>query len=188
MKQPQTGFKKGRLNVLLTQDRPHAPGHWTIQLPRLLAPQGVMAHVAHSGEEAIRMAARIEFHAAVIDLSIPRSGANSEATDEQDNEPISPEVKAAVRAAGGPDVPAGLWLLEFFRRLPNRPPVVVVHSPAFSRREVDRLLRDAIRLDVFTVLPKPVELENLLHVFRRLLDRQYRGVWPGPADTNPEQN
>lgn len=153
-----------RLNVLLTEDRPHAPEHWTGQLPRLLAPQGVAAYVARSGREAIDLAGRVQLHAAVIDLSTPLGD------DEHDT----------ATGPGGADTrsPAGIWLLELFRRLPNQPPVVVVRGPAVSARQFDRLMREALRLDAFSVVNKPVDLEQMLTVFQRLIDRRYRGAWP----------
>ena len=153
-----------RLNVLLTEDRPHAAEHWTTQLPRLLAPQGVAAYVARSGREAIDLAERVQLHAAVIDLSTPLGD------DEHD-----PDVH---HGSSDPRSPAGIWLLELFRRLPNQPPVVVVRGPAVSARQFDRLMREALRLDAFSVVNKPVDLEQMLAVFRRLIDRRYRGAWP----------
>ena len=53
-----------RLNVLITEDRPHPPEHWTSQLPRLLEPQGIVAYLARSGREAIDLAERV--HATLI--------------------------------------------------------------------------------------------------------------------------
>ena len=77
--------------------------------------------------------------------------------------------------------PAGLWLLELLRRMPNQPPVVLLRKPAYSRSQAERILRDALRLGVFSVMNKPVELEQLLAVFQRLVDRRYSGAWPGNA-------
>jgi len=155
--------RQAKLNVLLTVDRPHAPEHWTVQLPRLLEPQGVVSYVAQSGHEAIDFAESVQFHAAVIDMGTPWSCGDSFPT------PVGAFDK------GGP---AGLWLLELWRRLPDRPPVVVIGGPAISQRQLERLLREALRLGVFSVVNKPINLEKILAVFRRLLDRQYRGYWP----------
>ena len=155
-------FQPGsRLNVLITEDRPHAPEHWTTQLPRLLEPQGVAAYVARSGREAIDMAEEIEFHAAVVDWGTPIGNGSKSG-----------------RWQGVLFPGAGAWLLELFRRLPNQPPVVLVRGPAFSQRQFDRLMREALRLGAFSVVDKPVDLEQMLTVFRRLIDRRYRGHWP----------
>lgn len=154
-----------RFNVLLTEDRPHAPEHWTAQLPRLLEPQGIAAYVARSGAEAMALVARLEIHAAIIDLATPLEQA--------------PTAKPTLSSEA-----AGLRLLELFHRLPHRPAMVVIHRPAFNR-EADRLLREALRLGAFSVMHKPIELEQLLAVFRRLLDRHYRGHWPRPSARPP---
>ncbi len=160
-----------RFNLLLTEDRPHVgEQHWTAQLPRLLLPQGVNAQVVDSGEKAIAMAERLEIHAAVIDLGTPRGDGDAW------------HMRPGPASAG----PGGLWLLELFRRLPNRPPVVLLRKPAYSRTQAERLLREALRLGAFSVLNKPVDIEQLLAVFQRVVDRRYRGAWPDTAgrDTN----
>ena len=157
---PPTLADDSRFNVLLTEDRPHSIDHWTRQFPRLLKPQGVTSYLAHCGHEALGMAEKLEFHAAVIDLGTPYHAPNS-----------------ASRTAHGD----GLWLLQLLQRLPNRPPTVIVNSPAFSQRQIQRMLQEVLRLGVFTVINKPVALEQLLKVFRRVVDRQYRGAWPMPG-------
>jgi CheY-like chemotaxis protein len=162
------------LHVLLTEDYPPAPQRWTHQLLRLLEPQGVAAYVARTGREAIQMAEQFEIHAAVIDLSTPLDV----------NTPNNPTVFPSTT----PSPAANFWLLELFRRLPNKPPVVVVRGPMYNQRQVEQLLREALRLGVFSVVNKPVELEQILTVFQRLLDRQYQGSWPrvtrNPNTTN----
>jgi len=158
--------RNSRFNLLLTQDRPHTgeQHHWTHQLPRLLEPHGVEAFLASTGRDAIDLAERQPIHAAVVDLGTPVG-------DEQQPRQQSAE---------------GLWLLELIRRLPNRPPVVLLRKPATSRTQADRLLREALRLGVFTVMNKPVQLEQLLTVFQRLMDKRYQGAWPGnPQAADP---
>jgi len=157
-----------RFNLLLTEDRPHDVGeqHWTSQLPQLLVSQGVNSLVVDSGEKAIALAERMEIHAAVIDLATPRGHDNAL--------PPRPGASSAFAGAG----PGGLWLLELFRRLPNRPPVVLLRKPAYSYVQAQRLLREALRLGAFSVMNKPVEIEQLLAVFQRLVDRRYSGTWP----------
>ena len=150
----------GRFNVLLTEDRPRPDEYWSRQLPRLLEPQGVVTHLASTGRQALDLAENLPIHAAVIDMGTPMGEDSSKGADAFSGEP------------------AGAWLMQLFQRLPNRPPVVIVHSRTYSQREADRVLRDALRLGAFSVLNKPIELEQLLRVFRRLLDRQYHGFWP----------
>ncbi|MEM9489189.1 MAG: hypothetical protein AAGC55_08590, partial [Myxococcota bacterium] len=145
------------------EDRQRPMEHWTRQLPRLLEPQGVQAFVAGSGEEALDLTHRFTIHAAVVDLATPRAA----------------ETKAAT------DLPGGLWLLDVLRRLPARPPVVVVNSRAYSARQVHRFLNDALRMGAFSVVNVPVELEDLLNAIQRVVERQYRNQWPDdPADVS----
>ncbi len=158
-----------RLNVLITEDRPHPPEHWTSQLPRLLEPQGIVAYLARSGREAIDLTERVHIHAAVIDMGTPLGTTASP----------KPGYDAPIPAAPTNAAAAGIWLLELFRRLPYRPPVVVVRGPAYSRRHLDRIMREALRLGAFSVVNKPVDIEQMLVVFRAVIDRRYRGHWPG---------
>lgn len=148
----QSGENVPRLNVLVTEDRPHAPEHWSRQIGRLLEPMGISAHLAATARQAIDLADQLTFHAAVVDLGTPLGEAGSSQ--------------------------GGLWLVELFRRLPGKPPVVLINSPAYSQRQADRLLREALSLGAFSVMNKPIDIEQLLGVFRRLIDRQYKGAWP----------
>lgn len=145
-----------RFNVLLTENhaRRDTHAHWSDQLPRLLAPHGVEAFVAQTGQEAMRMTQTVTIHAAVIDLSTPKDAATPDAN------------------AGG------LWLLDVLRRRPSRPPVVVVNSRLVTQRDTARLLNDALRMGAFSVINRPAELETLIHAIARVIDRLYEGAWP----------
>ncbi len=156
--QPEQPHTDARFNVLLASDRQHAIEHWSRQLPALLQPQGVHAYVVGSGRDAIQVVETYAIHAAVIDLGTPRS------PDARDRGVT----------------PGGIWLLEVFKRLPQRPPVVVVNPRTPAERQVQRLLNEALRLGAFSVLNQPVQLDALLSVIRRLLEREYRGQWPSP--------
>lgn len=154
-----------RFNVLLTQDRQHSAGHWTRQLPRLLEPQGVNAYLARSGREAVDMVNDLEIHAALIDLATPQ------------NTPTDPASVTTGSNSGGGEA-QGLWVLEVIRRLPNRPPVVVINSRAIAPKQAQRFLNDALRLGAFSVINRPSDIEDMLAIIRRLIDRQYEGAWP----------
>lgn len=160
--QTQDSQPASRFNVLLTEDRDHAPGHWTRQLPTLLQPQGVRAYVARTGREAVAMVSDLEIHAALIDLATPQE----------------PRTTPGSASAVGYGDAQGLWVLEVLRRLPNRPPIVVVNSRAIARNEAQRCLNQALKLGAFTVVNRPSDLEDMLNVIRRLIDRQYEGAWP----------
>ncbi|QDU34812.1 hypothetical protein KS4_28880 [Poriferisphaera corsica] len=151
--------ERGKFNVLLTEDREHAIEHWTHQLPRLLGPQGVEAVVAKNGREAIDISNELEVHAAVIDLATPQDAAN--------------------RAYTSSGMPGGIWLLEVLSRLPKHPPIVIVNSRTYTPRQIHRFLHDALRLGAFSVINQPVQLEQLLGVIQRIMQRQYNGYWPG---------
>ena len=153
--QPQS---RSRFKVLMTEDREHAIEHWTHQLPRLLGPQGVEAVVAKTGRQAIDITNSTEIHAAVIDLATPQDASNK-----------------AYTSSG---IPGGIWLLEVLSRLPNNPPIVIVNSRTYTERQIHRFLHDALRLGAFSVINQPVQLEQLLGVIQRVLDRQYDGIWP----------
>lgn len=162
-----------RLNVLLTLDRPHAAEHWTTQLPRLLEPQGVAAYAVTSVAEAVELAHELPIHAAIVDLGTPLGEARGASRGYTGG--LSGGMPGGQTSAD----PSGLWVLELFRRLPRRPPVVVVHSPARSQRESSWILSQSLRLGAFSVVNKPVQIDQLLLIFQRLVDRQYRGNWPG---------
>jgi len=157
-----------RFNVLLTEDREHSAGHWTRQLPRLLQPQGVRAYVARTGREAVAMVNDLEIHAALIDLATPQ------------DDPTNPAGSGSVSGGGSSPVgeAQGLWVLEVLRRLPARPPIVMVNSRAIARIQAQRFLNDALRLGAFSVVNRPSDIEDMLAVIRRLIDRQYEGTWP----------
>lgn len=158
---------RGRFNVLLTEDRLRGPEHWSHQLPRLMEPMGVQSYRACCGEEALELASRVPIHAAVVDVSIPR---------------IAPSAAETQPTPAPQGLPGGLWLLELFRRMPQHPPVIIVHSRTITSRDVQRLLHEALRLGAFTVLENNVGLEQMLGVFRRMLDRLYQGLWPEPPN------
>ena len=157
-----------RFNVLLTEDRDHAPGHWTRQLPRLLKPQGVQAYVARSGRQAIEIAHEYDIHAALIDLATPQ----------QDPRDAEAKIGDAPSSSYVMKDAQGLWVLEVLRRLPKHPPIIVVNSRAIARNQAQRCLNQALRLGAFSVVNRPSDIEDMLNVIRRLIDRQYEGAWP----------
>jgi DNA-binding NtrC family response regulator len=141
-----------RLNVLLTDtDQP-----WALHLPRLLEPHGVRAIRVTGVEQAVEAIEREPIHAAVVEMDAGLGGSLGLADT----------------------APRGLKLLRILQRLTPTPPTVVVRGRRFDRRLDDRLLTEALKLRAFSVLDQPVELEQMLEVLRRLLQRHYGGVWP----------
>ncbi|MCH2132952.1 MAG: hypothetical protein MK116_04290 [Phycisphaerales bacterium] len=147
-----------RLNLLLTY------GGWrdmpaVLQLPRLLAPMGIRAMQAETGDEAARIIDRESVHIAVVDLEIPL-----------DSKPTH-----ASPRTGGPR------LLQLLKRLETPPPTIVVKPRQGSTRDHARSLSQSLREGAFAVLDRPLELESLLEVLRRVLRRHYRDGWPTPG-------
>jgi CheY-like chemotaxis protein len=166
----------GRLNVLLTQDRPRGVESWIEQLPRLLEPQGISTFVARSGEEALGYVEQVAIHAAVIDIATPMASPDAHAP-------------SAVPVRATPHPGEGAVLIQRIRRLPHPPPIVVIHSPLPRHADFNRLHHDMLRLGAFTILqrPSPSEFDLLLSVFHRLVDRFYQGAWPGDPPKSPKQ-
>jgi len=154
-----------RFRLLLTEDRAHAEGHWTRQLPAVLRPMGIDALVASSGAEALEIIKGSPIHAAVIDLATPTG-----------NEPTPNPTTKSPDTSGG-----GLWLMQVIQRLPAKPPVVIVNSRSYSQRQVQRSLNQALTLGAFSVINRPVKLDTLLATFQRLLERAYNNTWPDPS-------
>lgn len=144
-----------RLNLLLTEQRSEGPEHWSRQLPRLLRTQGVQPYLVRTGREAFDLAERVPIHAALIDLATPLG-----------EEPTTS------------DASGGLSLLELLRRRPERPPAVVINTRAYSQRQLQRLLNEALRRGAFSVINRPADLEALLAAIQRVIDRRYQGHWP----------
>lgn len=172
-----------RLNVLLTA----GDDIWSQQLPRLLEPQGVRALRVRDVDEAMKVIAAEPIHAAVIDMELPMRRTASPSNPSQDATPDTnprPTEGSKMNRPGQAPRPqgqvetGGLKLLRVIHRLDPTPPAVVVRGRMFDRRIDTRLLSQALRLDVFSVLDQPVQLEQMLEVLRRLLERYYGGLWP----------
>lgn len=143
-----------RLNVMLT-DRGEP---WADQLPQLLAPQGVTAYRVASADQAVDLIEAHPIHVAVVDMYLD--------TD--------PDARPAPSR-----LPGGLKLLQVIQRIKQRPPaVMVIRDRHFDPRVDNFVLAEALKLNAFSVLDQPVELEQLLAVLRRALERYYGGAWP----------
>lgn len=151
----------GRLNLLLSYAG-WQPDPLVNRLAPLLEPMGVTAHHAGTGREASRVIQATPIHIAVVDLALPLDLT----TPQPEREPEFEE--------GGPR------LLELLSRLDQPPPVVAIKRSR-STRDDARDLNAALRLGVFAVVDRPRELSDLnliLNVLRRCLERHYHGRWP----------
>lgn len=156
---PQGQGRGPRLNLLLT-DGGWRDESWAARLPRLLEPMGVLTRCVRSGREATDAIRGMTVHAAVVDLTLPFE-----------------------RAADHPACPTGTEeggarLLDLFARVDSPPPIIVVREARHARDDA-RDLASALRHGVFAVVDRPVNMELMLEVLRRLLMRHYRGQWPG---------
>jgi DNA-binding response OmpR family regulator len=163
------GDRQTRLNLLLSY------GGWreqsfADQLPRLLSPMGIRSIRVESGEEAEEVIRKYPVHIAVVDLTIPLR-------------------KLCEAAAPMPTslTKGGARLLQLLRRLENQPPTVVIRPPEPSSRESAHSLVQSLREGAFTVLDRPVDLEHMLDVMRRILRRHYADLWPTSGRTEPDE-
>jgi CheY-like chemotaxis protein len=150
----------GRLNLLLSYAGWH-PDPWVDRLPRLLEPMGVVSHKVGTGLEASRLISTMPIHVAVVDMALPLEAARPE---------VEPEFEE-----GGPR------LLELLRRLEEPPPVVAIKRTR-THRDDSRDITAALRMGAFAILDRPqttADLNVVLDVLRRCLERHYRGRWPG---------
>ncbi len=152
IEQPDLSPAESRLNLLLSYDR-SPPGSVIEQLPRLLAPMGIRSIRVTSGEGAARIITELAIHIAVVDLAMPL-------------------------VSSDPSKPAGPRVLQLLRRLEQPPPTVVIRPPQPIARESARGLADALREGAFAVLDRPINLETILEVMRRILRRHYSDLWP----------
>ena len=145
-------LRGSRLNLLLSY-RLGQEASDIEQLPRLLEPMGIQSIRATSGEGAARAISDYQIHIAVVDLTIPlRPGTNPK--------------------AGGPRI------LQLLRRLDEPPPTVVIRPRQPVARDSARGLAAALREGAFAVLDRPIHLETMLKVMRRILQRHYSDIWP----------
>ncbi len=189
-----------RLNVLLTRPVPPAsvrvdsppPPDWQELVRQLLAPLQVQTFVAASGSDALDLVERHVMHLAVVDAQLPPG--NQPAMDAMTvlrlihrlSRPVprgtiadhGPASEASGREHAEPrSIPvSGLTGDRHLRQgaFTGGPLVILL-----VRRTEDRLIREALRQDVFSVLPDPVRVNDLLDVMARALRRCYGEGWPG---------
>lgn len=130
---------------------------------------GVKAVRVTSGSEAASVLHDIPIHIAMVDLALPLNAP-----------PCSPPAAAAT-ARPNPDdtidAEGGERLLQLLARLNHPPPTVVVHRRK-SHRETSRQVASALRAGAFAAIERPVHLETVLEVMRRILRRYYANRWP----------
>jgi CheY-like chemotaxis protein len=68
----------------------------------------------------------------------------------------------------------GLQVAKIAGGLPGSPPLILM-----TDRPTGHVLQQALMLRVFSVLPKPIELNHLLDSLARVVRRHYGNRWPG---------
>lgn len=147
-----------RLNLLLSWGGWQNES-WVDRLPALLEPMGVHSLRVRTAREAERAIRTNPVHIAVVDLGLPLDASSSSPA------PASEE--------------AGPRVLELLRRLESPPPTVVVQQ-ARSARDANRHMSAALRCDAFAVVDRAAaDVELMLKVLQRCMQRFYHGRWPG---------
>lgn len=171
---PSASGRIDRLTVLLG-DEADAAEAWHRTATGLLAAQGVTTLVARTGREALAL---IEdsalgqgprIHVAVLDQHMPVMGGLQILRRLQHDLREAIERRTAdmqATASAAPAVPPAILLADTLAR---------------------STMHEALTVQVFSVLPRPVELNLLLDTLARALKRFYQNRWPQTDDqtTNP---
>lgn len=146
-----------RLNLLLSYGGWREES-WVDHLPRLLTPMGIHSIKVETGREAETVIRAIRIHIAVIDLAIPL-------------------VKGPPSHPHGAE-PGGARILQLLRRVEPTPPTIVVRDSQRSESDRSRGLSSALREGAFAVIDRPVQVETMLEMLRRITRRYYADRWP----------
>ena len=156
-----------RLTVLLGDEAESAQA-WHRTTRGLLGAQGVETVVARTGREAlalIEQSARGDgprIHVAVLDQRMPVMGGLA----------ILRRLQLDLRdSADGSALSNSL------------PPAILLADASGARGLSGTLLHEALTARVFSVLPKPIELDLLLDTLARALKRYYQNKWPEGGGT-----
>ena len=152
------GGHGNRLNLLLSWGGWQNES-WVDRLPALLEPMGVHSLRVRTAREAERAIRMHPVHIAVVDLGLPLDASST--------------TPAPATEEAGPRV------LELLRRLESPPPTVVVQQSR-SARDATRHMAAALRCDAFAVVDRAAaDVELMLKVLQRCMQRFYHGRWPG---------
>lgn len=164
---------------MLLGDEADAAEAWHRTARGLLGAQGVTTLVARTGREALGL---IEdsalghgprIHVAVLDQHMPLMGGlqilrrlQRELREAQNRAILRPSAPAApLSAERTPQTPAS--------SPPAMPPAILLADSMASGT-----MHEALMVQVFSVLPRPVELNLLLDTLARALKRYYQNRWP----------
>ncbi len=156
---------------------------WADCLPRLLEPLGVRTWRADTGRDAVKLLQTgPRFHIVIVDLRLPleHRAAAAAGAPPATPAPIATDPIARISPFPAPAAHSeegGCRLLELLARSSAPPPTVVVKA-ARSQRDHARDMAESLRHGVFAVMDRPVDMELMLEIFRRVLRRHYHDRWP----------
>ncbi len=158
------GRPGGRLNLLLSCAS-WRDDTWADRLPCLLEPMGISAVRVMTARHAERVIRTTPIHIAIVDLGLPLDEGFETGT-----------------AAGGVEGEAGTRVLDLLARLAEPVPTVVIQSPR-NQRDGRRAMAAALNCGAFAVVDRAAaDVEFMLGVMRRCLDRHYGSRWPTQGD------
>ena len=150
-----------RLTVLLGDE--HESGQaWHRTARGLLGAQGVETLVARSGRDALALIEESargngpRIHVAVLDQRMPVMGGLQ-------------ILRRLQQDLTDPALPQGSGTL---------PPAILLADASGARGLTSALMHEALTARVFSVLPKPIELDLLLDTLARAVRRYYQNKWP----------
>lgn len=167
--QPDTaGLPAGRFTVLLG-DEADAAEAWHRTACGLLAAQGVTTLVARTGREALGLIENSAFrrgpriHVAVLDQNMPLLGGLQ----------ILRRLQRDLQEAAGQAAETARPQPSAAPRNPPVPPAILLADTLASGT-----MHEALTMQVFSVLPRPIDLNLLLDTLARALRRYYQNKWP----------
>jgi len=141
---------KNRFTVLLANEQES----WHQTVRHLLEAQGVQTVSARNGREALRLIESMPVHVAVLDDQMPQLG--------------------------------GMQVIKLMREMDkereNNPVRDLFGAPVailLTGQLTNHLYREALAMQVFSVLSKPVDFNVLLDSLARVLRRYHENRWPG---------
>ena len=182
-----------RLNVLLTHSRPrerftYGKTEWPELVSRLLSPVQIQTYVAGTSGEALSLAESHPMHVVVVDFQLPcRSGMpdGAEAMNlvrllqklrRHDGAPaVAPKLPAASHGSAGRRIPIADGSNSAANSCEARPLFILLAPP---HGEMPQLMQEALRWNVYSVLPEPLNVNELLDTMARALRRFYDNRWP----------
>ena len=70
---------------------------------------------------------------------------------------------------------SGMQVIRLMREVVKAPPAAILLADQMT----NYLLREALTMDIFSVVAKPIDLNMLLDSIARVLKRRYESRWPG---------